>query len=120
MFALWSAICIARVISLMPISRLGILTTPLLSILFVYAPEIETITFSYCVPATLFASFKAFLIDFEASSMFVIMPFLRPCDFAIPAPRIFIPSSLCSAMIAQILLEPISIPKIVVLNYFPL
>lgn len=68
-------------------------------------------------PETLFASLSAVLMDLEASSMFVMLPFLRPCALQTPAPVMEMDLSLpTSAIIAHIFVEPISMAKIVLLN----
>lgn len=78
----------------------------------------ETIAvFAASEPETLFASLSAVFIDFEASSMFVMLPFLSPSALQTPAPVIDMDLSLLtSAIIAHIFVEPISMAKIVLLN----
>ena len=72
-------------------------------------------------PETRFASLKAALIDLEASSILVILPFLSPCALAIPAPVIFILLSVpISAITAQIFVDPMSMARILLLfTYIP-
>jgi len=65
------------------------------------------------LPAMRRASLSAFLIEREASSMLVMIPFLTPWDLAKPWPvTSSFPSSDTSAMTALILVDPTSMAKI--------
>jgi hypothetical protein len=70
------------------------------------------------VPAIRFASAIAVFIDFDASSIFVMLPRLTPCDLALPEPVIEMPLPLSpiSAISAQTFVEPMSMAKTVLLK----
>ena len=89
--------------------------TSLQSIFLTSLPDIETITLSNLVPAILTTSLTTVLIEFDANSIFVIEPFLRPWDLIVPIPitltELF---ESCSTITAQICVEPISIPNILI------
>ena len=77
-----------RVISLIEMSLCGMLTIPVELRLFAYAFEMETVAEVILLPAMRLASLIAFLMDFDASSIFVMAPFLIPWDLEIPCPCI--------------------------------
>ena len=96
----------------------GIFTTSLQLIFFASLPDIETITLSNLIPAVRTTLLTTDFIEFEANSIFVIEPFFSPWDLIVPIPITFIVFSndlgSCSTITAQICVEPISIPKILV------